>query len=219
MEPIRSTVGIGLRIVGKHWCMTKVDSNMKVVDLPLFYKTEKNTYSIGACSSIDGEFIWVYGTGGGDLFVGCIRENGVWQSNSDEDAIGLRRVEIPNRINRGLNSHFAWVTESGNFCITNERHRYRHEMDNEDPDKPDIVVYQITPEFLRIQGEYILADHRDAKKIIGRFEFYSYWAGATLNRRRMRCKGTGVEFENVWECPDDMDYIVEYPESKIEFDE
>ena len=222
MEPNRYAIGIGLRKVGKDWCMTKVDSDMNVEDLPLFYKTENKKISspIGACSSIDGEFIWVYGMGSGDLFVGCIRKNGVWESNPNRP-IGLKRVKTTNgRINSGQNSHYAWVTENGNFCITNQINRRAHEMDDDDDNKPDFEVYQITPNHDIIEGEYILTDHRDAKKIIGRFEFNSYNNNTqTLNRRRMRCKHFTSEFENVWECPDEMDYVLEYPDRKIESDE
>ncbi len=99
MEPPNYTVGIGLRRVGRHWCMRKIGNSMKkVADLPLFYKAGKGVQQINACSSIDGEFIWVYGTGGGDLFAGCIRKNGVWQSISNATAIDLRRVETTNSI-------------------------------------------------------------------------------------------------------------------------
>ena len=75
MEPTRYAIGIGLRKVGKHWCMTKVDSDMNIEDLPLFYKTENKKISspIRACSSIDGEFIWVavQDNTGTDLLIHC----------------------------------------------------------------------------------------------------------------------------------------------------
>ena len=144
MEPPKFARGIGLKKVKDHWCMIKFDTNAKtIVTLPLFYKIEPKKLSspIRACSSIDGEFIWVYGMGGGNLFVGCIRKKGVWESNSNESAIGLVSIKTTNgRINSGQNSHYAWVTENGNFCITNERRRSFHEMDNENDYKPDIEV-------------------------------------------------------------------------------
>ena len=222
MEPVRYTIGIGLKKVKDHWCMIKFDTNAKtIVTRRLFYKTETPSSRIRACSSIDGEFIWVYGMGGGNLFVGCIRKKGVWESKSNESAIDLVPIKTTNgRINSGQNSHYAWVTENGNFCITNERRRYFHEMDNEDDYKPDIEVYQISPNYDSIEGEYILTDHRNAKKIIGRFEFNSYNNnGSSLNHRRMRCKSFTSDFENVWEFPDEMDYVVEYPDPNIESDE
>jgi hypothetical protein len=224
MEPPKFARGIGLKKVKDHWCMIKFDTNAKtIVTLPLFYKIEPKKLSspIRACSSIDGEFIWVYGMGGGNLFVGCIRKKGVWESNSNESAIGLVSIKTTNgRINSGQNSHYAWVTENGNFCITNESRRYFHEMDNEDDYKPDLEVYQISPNYDSIEGEYILTDHRNAKKIIGRFEFNSYNNnGSSLNHRRMRCKSFTSDFENVWECPFEMDYVVEYPDPNIESDE
>ena len=227
MEPVRYTIGIGLKKVKDHWYMIKFDANAKPVEtLPLFYKIESKKLSsrrIRACSSIDGEFIWVYGMGGGNLFVGCIRRKGVWVSYSNESAIGLRPVEnTKNKINSG-NSHYAWVTKNGNFCITNQMNRWAYEMDDDDINKPDFEVYQISPNYHKIEGEYILTDHRDTKKIIGRLEFIGRNnQTGNLRRRQMRGKSRGssaLDFENVWECPDEMDYVVEYPDRKIESDE
>tara|TARA_B100000767_G_scaffold265734_1_gene282152 strand:+ start:283 stop:906 length:624 start_codon:yes stop_codon:yes gene_type:complete len=206
--------------------MIKFDTNMKIVEtLPLFYKIEPKKLSspIRACSSIDGEFIWVYGMGGGDLFVACIRKKGVWVSNSDNPE-GLKVIDCTkDRIKQGQDSHYAWVTENGNLCITNQMNRWAHGMDEDDINKPDFKVYQISPNYHKIEGEYILTDHRDTKKIIGRFEFIGRNnQTGNLRRRQMRGKNRGspaLHFENVWECPDEMDYVVEYPDRKIESDE
>ncbi len=219
-------MGIGLKQVKRHWCMIKFDTNMKIVEtLPLFYKIEPKKLSspIRACSSIDGEFIWVYGMGGGDLFVACIRKKGVWVSNSDNPE-GLKVIDCTkDRIKQGQDSHYAWVTENGNLCITNQMNRWAHGMDEDDINKPDFKVYQISPNYHKIEGEYILTDHRDTKKIIGRFEFIGRNnQTGNLRRRQMRGKNRGspaLHFENVWECPDEMDYVVEYPDRKIESDE
>lgn len=228
MERIRYTMGIGLKQVERHWCMIKFDTNMKIVEtLRLFYKIPPKpsiSSSIRACSSIDGEFIWVYGMGSGDLFVACIRKKGVWESNSNEPAIFLERIEpMKGRIHSSQESHYAWVTENGNFCITNQTSRYVHEMDNNDPYKPNTEVYQISQTnkgYDMVEGEYILTDHLDATKIIGRLEFISYNQGSKLRRRQMKCKVRPQDlFENIWECPFEMDYVVESPDPNIESDE
>ena len=228
MGRIKYTMGIGLKQVKRDWCMIKFDTNMKIDKTePLFYKIppkQSISSSIGACSSIDGEFIWIYGMGGGDLFVGCIRNKGVWKSWSNESAISLERVEpMKGRINSGQSSHYAWVTENGNFCITNRTTRWAHEIDNNDPYKPNTEVYQISQtnkDYDVVEGEYILTDHLDAKKIIGRLEFFSYNQGSNLRRRQMKCKVRPQDiFENIWECPFEMDYVVEYPDPNIESDE
>lgn len=227
MEPVGDTIGIGLQYRKYNWFMIKFDANAKPVEkLPLFYKIESKKLSsrIRACSSIDGEFIWVYGMGGGNLFVGCIREKGVWVSYSNESAIGLKVIDCTkDRINSGQDSHYAWVTENGNLCITNQMNRWAHEMDEDDINKPDFKVYQISPNYHKIEGEYILTDHRDTKKIIGRLEFIGRNnQTGNLRRRQMRGISRGspaLHFENVWECPDEMDYVVESPDRKIESDE
>ena len=225
MEPPKFAIGIGLKKVSNHWCMIKVDDNMEMVDkpLPLFYETDGlySPRSVRSCSSIDGEFIWIYAIKGRNLSICCIREDGEWKSKSKDSAIGLKPVIQKNRI---YINHWAWVTKNGNFCITNEKSRYFHEMDNEDDYKPDIEVYQISPNYEPVEGEYILPDHGesngDVEKTIGRWRFKSYYhRGGASTRSMLGPSNTGKRFENIWEYPDEMDYKVEYPEQKIELDE